>query len=271
MQDIYKGFKFGYSDYPVPMTLSIKEFEKRFFGSEGNNIEHSYIAYEDNEPIGLAFGGIRYFDNIKTMRCGTLCVGPEYRGKQISNQLMDLHFKEARQENCRQLFLEVIKTNERAINFYKKLGYYQVYSLKYYKINANFINLNYYEKYDIEEADFNEISEYRKSHKDIHINWQNEIASFADSKEHVFYIMKEKEKNIGYIAMSPTGKIEQLFIELEYRHKGAGSKLIEIAKNKLCVEAVSACFSSNSQFEGFLKKKGFEKLDIEQYEMYYTL
>ena len=47
----------------------------------------------------------------------------KYRGKGISQRLMEFHREEAKKLDCKQLFLEVIVSNDRAINFYKKLGY----------------------------------------------------------------------------------------------------------------------------------------------------
>ena len=50
------------------------------------------------------------------MRCGTLAVHPNYRGVGVSQKLFELH-KEALQNECKQLFLEVIVGNDRAIRF----------------------------------------------------------------------------------------------------------------------------------------------------------
>lgn len=268
MEDIYKAFALGFSDYVIPMTLSQGDFSARFFGPEGNMREFSYIAYDEDEPVGLILGGIRTFDHIKTMRCGTLCVGPAYRGAKVAHKLMELHMKAAESENCGQLFLEVIKTNERAVNFYRHLGYSQVYGLTYYSIKPEL--LKEYPKcgYSIEAADMDGVRKFRRRLKDIHINWQSETESFEASSKHAFFLAKDNGAEIGYIAMSPTGKIEQLYVEPAYRRKGIATRLITAAAEKQRVEKAAICISSNSLYEGFLRKQHFVKDAIEQFEMY---
>lgn len=268
MEDIYKAFALGFSDYVIPMTLSLEDFSARFFGPEGNKHDYSYIAYDENEPVGLILGGIRIFDHIKTMRCGTLCVGPSFRGAKVSHKLMELHMKAAESEGCRQLFLEVIKTNERAVNFYKHLGYSPVYSLKYYSAKPELLKAYPKCDYSIVESELDRASQYRSRLKDIHINWQSETESFETSSKHAFFFAKDNDKEIGYIAMSPTGKIEQLYVEPAYRNKGTATRLITAAAGKQGVEKVTICISSNSMYEGFLRKQQFAKDPIEQFEMY---
>lgn len=268
MEDIYKAFALGFSDYVIPMTLSLEDFSARFFGPEGNKRDFSYIAYDENEPVGLVLGGTRTFDHIKTMRCGTLCVGPAYRGAKVAPQLMELHMKAAESENCGQLFLEVIKTNERAVNFYRRLGYSKVYDLKYFSVKPELLKVYPKCQYSIEAFDLDGIKQYRKRLKDIHINWQSETESFETSLKHIFFSAKDNASEIGYIAMSPTGKIEQLYVEPAYRSKGIATRLIIAAARKQGVEKVAICISSNSMYEGFLRKQRFIKDELEQFEMY---
>lgn len=271
IEDIYSGFKYGYVDYPVPMTLPIDAFMSRFFGTEGNQLEDSFIAYDEEKPVGMIFGGIRKFDNVSTMRCGTLCVGPEYRGQKISNQLMDMHIEKAKEKGCKQLFLEVIKTNARAVNFYKKCGYYQVYDLKYYTFKAEKLVNHHSSCCTTERVSLYEAAEFRNRLADIHINWQNETDYFSGNKEHVAFIARTGASEIGYIVMSKAGKIEQLYVYPDYRRKGIAASLVSSAANEQKAEKISACISCSSQYEGFLRKCGFDKEDIEQFEMYKLL
>lgn len=111
MKEIFEAFASGFSDYVVPLTMDQNAFEARFFGPEGNSLNLSFIAFDQNQPIGLILGGIRQFDGLKTMRCGTLCIAPDYRGKGISQSLFEMHRSAAIASGCKQLFLEVIKGN----------------------------------------------------------------------------------------------------------------------------------------------------------------
>ncbi len=94
-----------------------EDFIKRFFGAEGNSLKHSFVALDGNKSVGVILGGIKDYENIKTMRRGTLAVHPNYRGIGVSQKLFELHKDEAIQNGCKQLFLEVIVGNDRAIRF----------------------------------------------------------------------------------------------------------------------------------------------------------
>lgn len=270
-EDIFTAFKYGFSDYPVPMTLSIDEFFGRFFGPEGNDLNTSYVAYDDEKAIGVVFGGIRLFDNAKTMRCGSLCVGPEYRGKKISNMLMDLHIMRAKEEHCMQLFLEVMSHNERAIKFYESLGYFKTYTLKYYSLELTEALVEFEPKMQVEQTNFEKIEYLRNSIRDIHINWQNDIDYFRNSRDHVCLISKQDMRVVGYIAMSKTGKVEQLYVDPNFRRKGIARELLLAAARKQATKKIDICFSSNAQYEYFLRKLNFKKKDVEQFEMFMPL
>src|SRR5690554_5103896 len=88
---VYQCFNEGFSDYIVKFDLSLEAFKKRFFGPEGNDLKHSFIAIENNRPVGLILGGIKYFQGIKTMRCGALCIVPDFRGTGVADELFYLH------------------------------------------------------------------------------------------------------------------------------------------------------------------------------------
>ena len=132
---IYKAFQIGFSDYIIKIEMTKDAFMKHFFGPEGNSMEYSVIAFDEEEPVGLCLGGIKVYEGIKTLRCGALCVHPDYRGTEVSNGLFNLHRKIALENNCKQMFLEVIVGNDRAISFYRKKGYEKVYNLFYYYHN----------------------------------------------------------------------------------------------------------------------------------------
>ena len=128
----YQAFMDGFSDYMVKFQFTQEDFINRFFGPEGNSREVSFVAFDQDQPVGVILGGIKNFESIKTMRCGTLAIHPDYRGSGVSQRLFDLHKEEAVNKDCKQLFLEVIVGNDRAINFYQRLGYEKVYDIVYY-------------------------------------------------------------------------------------------------------------------------------------------
>jgi ribosomal protein S18 acetylase RimI-like enzyme len=267
--EIYEAFNLGYVDYFVPLTMNEEDFFAHFFGPEGNQMEHSYIALKQNQPIGLLLGGIRYFDSLKTMRCGTLCLGPEYRGRGISQSLFELHRKGAVEAGCKQLCLEVLRENQRAIRFYEKMGYREAYLLKYYSGSLTSISANVIPpEFQLKQITYEILKTARDRLSSCHINWQSDIPYFEHSTQEVFLGLYNDCNLIAEIAMSSKGKINFLWVEPPYRNKKLGTYLVLQAATYQKVDKVTICIPSNAFLEGFFRKLNFQKDRIEQYEMY---
>ena len=269
---IFEAFSLGFSDYIIPLTMSQDAFEARFFGPEGNALSLSFIALDQSRPIGLILGGIRVFDGLKTMRCGTLCISPDYRGQGISQRLFEMHKSAALTSRCKQLFLEVIKNNYRAVKFYENCHYKHVYTLKYYSSIIQAISSSADTLvYTMKQVSFDNLETFRKSLTDCHINWQSDTPCYAFSRDEVLLGAYEGDGQVALIAMSPQGKINFLWVHPTYRNQGLGRSMIQKATQAQNVEKVTICLPNNSSLEGFLRKLRFQKDPIEQHEMYLPL
>jgi GNAT superfamily N-acetyltransferase len=264
---IFQAFEEGFSDYMIKSKITESQFFDRFFGPEGNNVDYSYIALEDSKGIGLILGGIRKFDGLKTMRCGTMCVSPSYRKQGIAKKLMELHKTTAIEEKCNQLFLEFIVGNDKAINFYKKLGYNRVYDIAYYSMD-DFKWLKDVEINGVEEIGMKELKKFRNTFSGIHINWQNEM-EFIEKTKAKHYGLKKNGEIIGAIS-SLNGIIFFIGMKKEFRNRGMSKKLIKIIIDGN-VENLRVSFSNNSSLDGYFRKMKFKKDTISQYEMYQYL
>lgn len=271
-EEIFQAFQIGFSDYIVKMEMPKEFFMKRFFGPEGNSLEHSIIAFDGDKPIGLNLGGIKIYEGIKTLRCGALCIHPEYRGTEVAGRLFELHKEIALNNGCKQLFLEVIVGNDRAINFYKKQGYEKVYDINYYSHN-NPSELNVVMLSDLEVLKIN-IDLLRTlcyQTQDIHINWQNDFDYIGQIEGQVHYGGFKDEKLVGGLSVHSKGKISFLWINSELRRQGIAKGLIHNAVEELNIEKLVINFPNNSKLFGFIKHLNFTKDSISQYEMYHTL
>lgn len=268
---VYEAFKDGFSDYIIKMEVSKEDFIKRFLGPEGNTLEHSFLALDDEKSVGLILGGIKDYESIKTMRCGTLAVHPDYRGMGVSQHLFELHKEEAVQNGCKQLFLEVIVGNDRAINFYNKLGYEKVYDLSYYNLKdvtkiTNKANKNV----AVKKIEFQTFKLEIQKWLNFHINWQNDI-DYIEKTNNTYYGAYVDNDLKGTVCINEHGKISFIFVDKGYRNIGIATQLLQVANEKLKLASVSIGFPNNGLLEGFLKKSGFEKNALTQYEMYHLL
>ncbi|ASI78007.1 GNAT family N-acetyltransferase [Bacillus cereus group sp. MYBK71-2] len=268
---VYGAFRDGFSDYIIKMEVSKEDFIKRFFGAEGNSLEHSFLALDGDKPVGVILSGIKVYESIKTMRCGTLAVHPNYRGIGVSQKLFELHKEEAIQNECKQLFLEVIVGNDRAIRFYNKLGYEKVYDLSYYNLKdmTKIINKDC-KGIEVKQLNFPTFKVEIQKWLHFHINWQNDM-DYIEKTNHTFYGAYVDNDLKGSICMNEQGKISFLFVDKDYRNRGIGSRLLQMARENLNVSSLSIGFPNNNLLEGFLKKTGFEKNALAQYEMYVLL
>lgn len=272
LSQMFEAFRQGFSDYFFPLTMTEEEFLVYFFGPEGNQLEYSYLAFDDHHPIGIILGGIRVLDGIKTMRCGTLGLGPDYRGKGISQKLFELHKEAAVREGCKQLFLEVIRENHRALQFYKKLGYLESTLLTYYTSpTAAILKRSIGSTYQVENITYDTIKSFRESLKACHINWQSDTHYYTNQKTDIYLGINNDNRLIGLIAITLKGKINFLWIEPEYRLQGIGNFLLYEATRLIPSEKIAVCIPGNALLEGFFRKLDFEKEKIQQYEMYLPL
>ena len=80
------------------------------------------IAYEQEKPVGIAM----YAYSPQQADIVTFGVLPDYRGKHVSDELMDASFVYLAQQGIEELFLEVAVDNEHAIALYRRHGFIQV-------------------------------------------------------------------------------------------------------------------------------------------------
>lgn len=266
---VYEAFKNGFLDYIIKLEISRDVFISRFFHQEGNNPHQSFIAFDGEKPIGLVLGGIKMYEGIKTIRCGTLAVVSEYRGKGVSKKLMELHKKEAIKQGCKQSILEVIAENHRAISFYKKLAYEKVYDLTYYSLqDLSKLNNESRLKIYINPSSIEELKLVREKIKDVHINWQNDVEFIEKSEGQITLGCYINEKLAGIISANKNTRINFIWVENALRHKNIASNLMAKVIYELKLSKVSIGFPSNSSIYGFVRHMGFKEHAVKQYEMY---
>lgn len=270
-EDIFQAFQRGFSDYIIKMELTQEVFIERFFGPEGNQLVNSFIAFDEGRPIGVILGGIKDYEGIKTLRCGTLGVDPDYRGKGVSKRLYELHRQAALDNGCKQMFLEVIAGNDRAISFYKKLGYEKVYDLSYYSYEVKAQENKAEASIDVREISLETIKPLSKQMVDIHINWQNDF-DYLEKKPGIKYFGYYRAGAlVAAISLHSAGSIHFIWTMPSERHQGLARALIHKGAEVLKLKTLHISFPNSANLAGFVKHLGFIKKEIAQYEMYLTL
>lgn len=261
---VYDTLMDGFSDYIVNFDISYENAIHRFFGIDRNIRESSFIAMDEGVGVGVILSGIEKYDGVKSMRCGALCISPQYRGEGVAQELLKLHKEEAKEQNCSQMMLEVIVGNDRAIKFYNNNGYSKKYNWYIYSIE----NLNFLcgvEDGNIAPITLEDAKNYREKYIDYHISWSNEMFCIEKRNPSCFGAFKDGDI-IGIICMEG-GSMLFLHVLPEYRGQGIGRSLIKKALSE-GVDKIAMSLSENKELEAFLSKNGFEKGKISQYEMF---
>ncbi|WP_334074911.1 MULTISPECIES: GNAT family N-acetyltransferase [Paenibacillus] len=269
---LFAAFQAGFSDYLIRFQLTMEQFADRFFGPEGNAREHSFVALRGGKPVGLVLGGIREYEGVLTMRCGALAVIPDERGRGVSRRLMELHREEAVLQGCRQLYLEVIAGNDRAIAFYDKLGYRKVYELSYFSLNdPGTLGPVADKEMSVGRAEWDTFEAWVTERRYFHLNWQNDLDYIRKSNTFSFFSASVNDEPAGMLAISGEGRVSVLLVDPSFRCRGAATLLLRTAARELDLSRLSVSMANNAWMEGFLQGQGFQRESLFQYEMYLTL
>lgn len=264
---IFKAFTDGFADYMIQVKIDEDFFISRFFGPEGNDRELSYIAFKENMPVGITLGGIKVGENFKTLRCGGMSLIPSERGSGLAKTLMEFLEKKAIEIGCKQLFLEVIDGNDRAVNFYKKIGYEKVYNLTYRKWELkreNPIDENSL-KNKVEVMTFEDIYSLREMDYS-HLPWQGDFPYFKSLPCNYYGIRENGNVVAGIVATEK--RIFYLWVHPKYRKKGYAKALLYRIITDLTPEELNVTYSNNSQAHTFTNYFKMKLELISQLEMY---
>lgn len=107
-----------FENHPEKMVNSVERMK-----AEKKNFNGWVIETPDNKIVGYATYFFCYFTWIgKSLYMDDLYVKPEFRGMGLGTQLINKVIQYAKEEGCHKLRWQVSAWNNRAMDFYKKLG-----------------------------------------------------------------------------------------------------------------------------------------------------
>lgn len=265
---IYDAFSLGFSDYQMPFNMPFDVFIERFFGIEDNERRLSYVAYDGENPIAVLLGGFNTYDQLPTIRCGALSVAPNYRGKGVSKMLMQLHEQDGVKSSARQLMLEVLGDNDRAIRFYEKCDYFKTTLLYYYSLSKEgFRKRNDSPNLDSSNPAISEASLEALKISNTHTNWQNDLHYIANDPISKIYTIMQDDEICSFIALNTKGKLYRIYTSPKHRSKGYASALLAYVLERHAFDKMVFSCPASSQMMHFLYKHGFHKDALYQFEM----
>ncbi|WFA09040.1 GNAT family N-acetyltransferase [Tissierella sp. Yu-01] len=270
IETLHAAFVQAFLDYQVEINLPLWKFNN-MLQRRGYSPELSVGAFKDSELIGFVLNGIRNWRGKTTIYdCGTGVI-PEYRKQGITSNMFKEVLRHLQSNNIEHYLLEVIQSNEPAVNLYEKQGFLITRTFSCFRIEKDHIRNGSISSIKYKSCNIEEINwKLFKSFWDFEPSWQNSIESIiAVSNSFEAVTAQIGEDIIGYgIIDKITGDIPQLAVHIKYRRQGIGAnifkKLIEYteSQNISFINIENKCLNIIE----FLHNLGFENF-IDQYEM----
>ncbi|WP_026566997.1 GNAT family N-acetyltransferase [Bacillus sp. UNC41MFS5] len=189
IQDTITAWNRGFEGYFVNLEMTSDIFFNRLV-NEGLSMEHSLVAFDGEEPVAIVLNGFRVIDGKKTSWNGGTGIAPDYRGKGVSQLLMEAAFNVYSEEGVEVATLEAIKENERAIRLYQRFGYEITDSLVYLSGTLDLIHTSILNK-SIRPEQLSTYHFYKEN-----LPWQCQWQSVKSGEAQIYF--DEKQNPLGY-------------------------------------------------------------------------
>jgi ribosomal protein S18 acetylase RimI-like enzyme len=266
---IHQAFLKAFSDYIVPMQLTVDQFLE-MMTRRGANFPLSVGAFVDGELAAFNINALETFGGIPTVYDVVTGVIPSQRRKGIATSLFEFSLPRLRQTNALRYVLEVIATNQPAFATYQRIGFQIIRGLQAFNRKM----LVQPSRQPADELSFQQIElnwQQIKDFWDWEPSWQNSIASMTRSRAKKITLGAFVDKKlVGYGIVYPgTGDIPQFAVERSYRCRGIGTHLIHALQKAMITISPARVVNVDVRAAStltFLKGIGFDAL-TSQHEM----
>lgn len=270
LDQMFLGFMDAFDDYPVQFRMTKEQFVRKFVQKLKIDFKLSCGVFDDDRLVGFIFSTVNYYENKLTAYNGGTGVIQAYRGKKITKQLYSFLIPKFKEKGVEQGALEVLASNDRAINTYLSLGFEKSKQFACFKLNQK------EPKYPL-GGQIVSIKPVIKPDWYVYEKFHSYSPSFLDSPLMINQNLSNESvieanlqgKCVGYAIYQPAlGRIGHIAVDESVRRSKIGSSLIqyifETSKNKnLTMINVN---DEAQETINFFDSLGFERY-IDQYEM----
>ncbi len=262
---IVEVFNESFSDYIVPLKLSIAQLENKI-QNDGIRLRFSPGAFEGDRLVGFILHGYDMINNKPVIYNAGTGVIPSQRGQKLTSELYSFILPILRSEGVSKIQLEVITGNLPAIRTYQNTGFQITRTLNCYKGSLNpteaaiDLRIRKLEQYDWP---------IMQSFWDWLPSWQNSITAAENLRhDNLAYGIYTNETLLGYIIYNPLSKrVQQFAVHKQHRRKGIGSQLFHAISHNIEKEiAIINVEEGSKDTDRFLASIGLN-IYVKQYEM----
>lgn len=258
-------FNESFRDYVIPLELTPAMLQQKMAG-ESIRLEYSAGAFQNEQLAGFILHG-RDDANPGVLYNGATGVIPSARGLHLVQELYGHFTPLYRQHGVREILLEVIATNTKAVKAYDNSGFRQRRRFECFK---------------------GDIQQQQRSAAGILIqksplpdeailapfadqvpSWSNSLASVRREKQHTTtWVALSEQEVVGYISVFlASRRIRQIGVRKDMRRRGIGMALMQQAASALGGPfTLVNVDEENKGMIAFLEHAGMTRI-LSQYEM----
>ncbi|SFW45096.1 GNAT family N-acetyltransferase [Chitinophaga sancti] len=257
-------FNDAFSDYVIPMQLTVSLLQQKMAG-ENIQLDCSAGAFQGDHLCGFILHG-RDESRPEVLYNGGTGVVPTARGRHLVQELYAHFVPKYRQRGVREILLEVIACNQKAIRAYENSGFVQQRKFLCFKGEIYLSRRN--NPVLIQKSALPEESLIAHFADQVP-SWSNSIASVRREKQYTTtWVAVYEGEIVGYISIFlASRRIRQIGVRKDMRRRGIGTALMqqaaEVLGNPFTLINVDA---ENEGMIAFLEKMGMTEI-LTQYEM----
>lgn len=267
-KDCCEIFIVAYSDYFVPLKMTGQQFDNHL-AQTSVDLEKSVGAFVDGKMIGLTLNGFGEWNGEPTVYDSGTGIIADFRNRGAGRGMFEFMMPDLKKDGHRQILLEVITENLKAIRLYRGLGFETTRTLIYFVRESVFgaAAKTEFEIREISSPDWKLLKTFGAGKP----AWQNSVAAFErNGTKKIIIGAFEREKCVGYgTAYCNSGLVNQIAVAETHRRRGAATQIL--AELQKCVGEhknlrVSNVDENLNDVIGFLENRGFGE-HLRQFEM----
>jgi len=259
-------FNEAFSDYVIPMQLTVALLQQKMTG-ENIQLDCSAGAFQGDSLCGFILHG-RDESSPEVLYNGGTGVVPAARGRHLIQELYEHFIPEYQKKGVKEILLEVIATNQKAIRAYENAGFQRQRNFVCFKGEIHVKK----QEVLIQKNPLPPESLLLPFADQVPC-WSNSIASVRREKQlTTTWIAISQDEIVGYISVFlASRRIRQIGVRKDMRRKGIGTALMQHAAdvlgNPFTLINVDA---ANKGLIAFLERLGMTEI-LTQYEMKLSL
>ena len=267
---LHAKFVEAFSDYTRPFDFNEQRFQNHIV-LNAVDLQRSVGCFRGSELIGFSLNGFGDWNGKSTVYDAGTGVIPDQRRLGASEAMFNMMFPVLKDAGAEQILLEVITTNDPAVNLYKKLGFEIERELLLLEAPGELhIGRELNMDIDIHQIASSDLVSF-SGFGDGKPSWQNSNDAITRSEQKKTILGAFIDNRcVGYIIFtSGLDRVAQFVVDKKCRSRGVGNRLLAAMQTDAaegCKLQVLNIDNAVTECVDFLINRGFDKI-LSQFEM----